>query len=147
MTCHDAQRRLPRGFGGLNLKTMTTNELLLVLQAEFLRALAHPARIRILASLREGEQTVSQLQSLLQVEGSGVSQHLSILRSKNIVEWRKEGTHVYYRVKDETVYRIFDSVHQILNNQLGDLQSVMLAQPGPSVPPTPPVNSREEVGR
>src|SRR4026207_1980345 len=54
-------------------------------KAELFKALAHPARIEILEHLRSGERTVSELQVLLDLESSTVSQQLAILRARSIV--------------------------------------------------------------
>jgi DNA-binding transcriptional ArsR family regulator len=97
-------------------------------KAEFFKALAHPTRIHILETLRDGERTVSELQVALGIDGSGVSQQLGVLRARNIVESRKTGTSVYYRVRDREVFRLLDVARQIFNNQLIDLQASLEAQ-------------------
>ena len=61
-------------------------------KAEFFKALSHPVRIKIFELLRAGELSVTDLQDRLGIESSNVSQHLSGLRHKNIVESRKAGT-------------------------------------------------------
>ena len=64
-------------------------------KADLFKALGHPVRIRILELLRSGERTVSDLQSQLQIEASSVSQQLAVLRSRQLVVGRKEGTSAY----------------------------------------------------
>jgi DNA-binding transcriptional ArsR family regulator len=96
-------------------------------KAEFFKALAHPVRIRILELLREGELSVNELQARLEMEPSGVSQQLAILRSRNIVESRKDGTSVYYRVRDPQVFALLDVARRIFTHSLANSQS-MLAQ-------------------
>jgi hypothetical protein len=64
-------------------------------KAEFFKALSHPIRIKIFELLRAGELSVTDLQDRLGIESSSVSQHLSVLLHKNIVESRKAGTTVY----------------------------------------------------
>src|ERR1700709_189729 len=71
-----------------------------VLKAEFFRTLGHPARVRLLQALREGELSVGALQTVLDLDSSGTSQHLAALRKQGLVVSRREGTTVYYRVKD-----------------------------------------------
>ena len=66
--------------------------------AKFLGVLAHPDRIQIIEELRGGELDVNSLQQLLGVAHSRVSQNLSILRSHRLVEERRQGRHVYYRL-------------------------------------------------
>ena len=69
-------------------------------KADFFRALAHPIRIRILEVLGTGERSVQELQQVLNLEQSIVSQQLAILRGKNIVTPRKLGTTVRYALSD-----------------------------------------------
>src|SRR6266508_3115415 len=92
-------------------------------KAELFKALAHPARIRILELLRSGERTVSDLQSLLEIESSTVSQQLALLRTRDIVAGRKQGTSVYYRVVDPLIFDLLDVARRIFNNHLVDLQA------------------------
>jgi DNA-binding transcriptional ArsR family regulator len=66
--------------------------------ATFLGVLGHPHRVRIVEELRGRELDVNSLQTLLGVSHSGVSQHLSILRSHRVVKERREGRHVYYQL-------------------------------------------------
>ena len=76
------------------------------LKAEFFKALAHPARIRILELLCEGEQPVSALTAALGLEASHLSQQLGILRRANLVLTRKDGTSVYYRLADRRLEQL-----------------------------------------
>jgi ArsR family transcriptional regulator len=94
-------------------------------KAEFFKALGHPARLVILENLREGEKNVNELQTLLGLDQSSVSQQLSILRNRNIVEMRKEGTTVYYRVRDPTLFELLDIARVIFNNQLIGTQEML----------------------
>ena len=57
-------------------------------KADFFKALAHPGRIKILESLREGEKTVTEIQALLDDEPASASQHLAVLRMKDLVVGR-----------------------------------------------------------
>ena len=94
-------------------------------KAEFFKALAHPARIEILELLSQGELSVNVLQARLEMEPSGVSQQLSILRGKNIVESRKDGTSVFYRVRDPQVFELLDVARRIFSNHLIDTQAML----------------------
>jgi DNA-binding transcriptional ArsR family regulator len=97
-------------------------------KAEFFKALAHPSRIHILEQLRQGERTVSELQAELGIDSSSVSQHLAILRSRQIIEGRKAGTSVYYRVIDPQVFTILDAAREIFEAHVQGLQGVLAAQ-------------------
>ncbi len=94
-------------------------------KAEFFKALAHPARIKILEMLGTDELSVTQLQDQLGIESSSVSQHLSVLRHKNIVESRKAGTTVYYRVRDPEILELLDVARRIFTNHLIDNRSTL----------------------
>jgi ArsR family transcriptional regulator len=87
-------------------------------KAEFFKALSHPARIKILEILRTDELSVTELQDHLGIDASSVSQHLSVLRNKNIVESRKAGTTVYYRVRDPEILELLDVARRIFTNHL-----------------------------
>ena len=94
-------------------------------KAEFFKALAHPLRIAILDSLRDGEAGVNQLCQRLSVEQATLSQQLAVLRNRNIVEGRKEGLNVYYSVRDTTVFKLLDVAKQIFNNHLIDVKAML----------------------
>ena len=75
-------------------------------KAEFFRALAHPVRIRILDCLRNGEKGVNELSEMLQIEQANVSQHLAVLRAKQLVSNRKAGNQVFYSVRDPIIIEV-----------------------------------------
>lgn len=75
-------------------------------QAELLKALAHPTRLCIVEGLMGGACNVTYIQSCLDLPQSTVSQHLSILRNKGIIEGRRQGTEVVYTVTSETAKQI-----------------------------------------
>lgn len=93
-------------------------------KADMFKALAHPTRIRILELLRSGEKTVSQLQEALQLEGSTVSQQLAVLRNRSIVDGRKEGSLVYYRIHDKQVTELLDVARRMFNRHLAELRAL-----------------------
>ncbi len=94
-------------------------------KAEFFKALSHPARIKILELLRAGEMTVTELQAQLEIEASSVSQQLTVLRSRNLVEARKAGTSVYYTVRDPAIFELLDVARKIFNNHLVDTRALL----------------------
>jgi len=63
-----------------------------------LKTLAHPTRLQIVVGLLKNECNVSQIQQSLELPQSTISQHLKILKSGGIIEGRREGTKVCYRV-------------------------------------------------
>ena len=94
-------------------------------KANLFRVLGHPARVRILELLREGERSVGALQAELGLDSGGTSQHLAALRRIGLVESRREGTSVYYRVDDERVFDLLEVGRAIITRQLADQQSIL----------------------
>ncbi len=94
-------------------------------KAEFFKALAHPMRIRILEVLCEGERNVNELQMLVGSEGSAVSQQLSVLRAKNLVNTVKEGTTVVYSLRDPLIEDLLTVARQIFDNHLVESISLL----------------------
>lgn len=94
-------------------------------KAEFFKALAHPLRIRIIDALRGGEVGVNELSTRLGVEQSTLSQQLAILRSRNLVVGRKNGSNVFYSVRDPGIFRLLDVAREIFNNQLIDVRDLL----------------------
>jgi DNA-binding transcriptional ArsR family regulator len=80
----------------------------LELVAERFKALADPTRLRILATLREGEVTVGELVDATELSQANVSKHLRTLHATGFVARRREGLHVRYRLADEGVIALCD---------------------------------------
>ena len=96
-------------------------------KAEFFKALAHPMRIRLLEVLRHGERSVQELQTVLDLDQSTVSQQLAVLRAKHVVVARKEGTTVRYTVRDRRVGQLLDVARALFNAQLTGSQTMLQA--------------------
>jgi DNA-binding transcriptional ArsR family regulator len=94
-------------------------------KATLFRVLGHPARVRILELLRDGERSVGALQSELGLDSSGTSQHLAALRRIGLVESRREGTSVYYRVDDERVFDLLAAGRDIIGRRIAEQQSLL----------------------
>lgn len=95
-------------------------------KAQLFRVLGHPARVRILELLHEGELSVGALQAALDLDSGGTSQHLAALRRIGLVESRREGTSVYYRVDDRHVFDLLEAGRSILSRQLAEQQAILL---------------------
>ena len=94
-------------------------------KSEFFKALSSPLRIQILDELREGELTVSDLKNRLGVEAANVSQQLAILRSKNLVTPRKQGSNIYYSCSDPAIFDLLDVAKKIFNNHLVGMKQIL----------------------
>jgi DNA-binding transcriptional ArsR family regulator len=95
-------------------------------KAEFFRVLGHPVRVRVLELLREREHSVGELQAALGIDSSATSQHLGALRKQGLLESRREGTSVYYRVKDPRTFQLLEIARQILTSHFEDTQALLV---------------------
>jgi len=103
----------------------TRQEPIYAVKAEFFRVIGHPARVRILELLRDGERSVGELQAELRLDSSGTSQHLGVLRRLGVLESRKEGTSVYYRVRDPRTFQLLEVARQIITSSLEATQALL----------------------
>ena len=78
-----------------------------------LKALAHPTRLGILCLLREGEMTVHDLQTHLECTQSNISQHLGVMRERDILTTRKVSNQVFYGVKNVEMYKLLDLLRDV----------------------------------
>lgn len=87
-------------------------------KAETFRALAHPTRIAMLDEMRGGELTVTDFVARLKLEQSNLSQHLAVMRSRQIVVGRKSGSQVFYSVRDPLIFEVLDIMRRYFQNQV-----------------------------
>lgn len=102
-------------------------------KADYLKALAHPVRIRILEILRQGESSVGDVQAQVQSGVANLSQHLAVLRGAGIVSTHKSGLSVLYSVRDAEVFTILDALREVFSHRLDSMQTVLAedAEPAP----------------
>jgi ArsR family transcriptional regulator len=94
-------------------------------KAEFFRTLAHPARIRVLEVLRDGDRPVSELIPEVGIESSHLSQQLGIMRRANLVQSRKEGATVVYTVSNPMIFELLDVAKRILTTSLAETRDLL----------------------
>jgi ArsR family transcriptional regulator len=93
-------------------------------KAEFFRMLGHPVRIRVLELLQDGPMPVRELLAAIEVEPSGLSQQLAVLRRSGIVTSAREGSTVVYELAGGDVADLMKAARRILTEMLagqGDL--------------------------
>ena len=95
------------------------------LKATLFRVLGHPARVRTLELLRDGERSVGSLQAELGLDSGGTSQHLAALRRIGLVTARREGTSVFYSVADERVFDLLEAGRDLIARRLVDQQALL----------------------
>ncbi len=87
-------------------------------KSEIFQGLAHPTRIAIVEALRGGELSAGQLIERLGIEQANASQHLAVLRAKQILVNRKAGNLVYYSIRDKALIEVLDILRRYFNAQL-----------------------------
>ncbi len=94
-------------------------------KASIFQALAHPTRIAVVEVLREGEVSARAIQDRLGVEQANLSQHLAILRSRQIVAHRKEGNQVFYSLRRREIGKVLDLMRQYFQANLADAAQML----------------------
>jgi DNA-binding transcriptional ArsR family regulator len=95
------------------------------LKAEFFKTLGHPARIRILELLAEGEHSVGELMPELGLESSHLSQQLAVLRRTGMVEARKQGNNVIYSIASKDMAELLLLARKVLTGLLTDQMDLL----------------------
>jgi len=90
------------------------------LQAEVLKALAHPIRLAIMEFLSQEEKCVCDIVDYVGTSQSNISKHLSTMKQAGILSDRKEGLSVYYRLNMPCALNFFQCVRDILERQLSE---------------------------
>ena len=96
------------------------SEPIYTLKAEFFKTLGHPARIRILELLAEGEHSVTELMPELGLESSHLSQQLAVLRRAGLVAARKSGNNVIYSMTSQDMAELLLVARNVLTGLLTD---------------------------
>lgn len=91
---------------GADMKNMSREMVELV--ADCFKALADPARLRLLVELRKGEMTVGELVEATELGQANVSKHLALLHQLGYVRRRKEGLFSYYMLADTGIIQLCD---------------------------------------
>jgi DNA-binding transcriptional ArsR family regulator len=87
---------------------------------ELLKAMANEWRLMILCQLAEGERTVSELQEILGLSQSALSQHLAVLRREKIVKSRKHAQSVTYSLAGDEAPKVMNTLHEVFCETQGD---------------------------
>lgn len=81
--------------------------------SDFLKAISHESRLIILCILAEGEKSVNELEDILSLRQPTVSQQLARLRTSGLVETRRDGKTIYYRLSDQKPKRLIELVYEL----------------------------------
>jgi DNA-binding transcriptional ArsR family regulator len=102
-----------------------TQDSLRRFKAEFFQALAHPTRIAIVEQLRNGELSAGELIERLGIEQANASQHLAVLRAKNIVINRKTRNQVFYSVRHPLIIEVLDIMRRYFHAHMSDMVATL----------------------
>jgi ArsR family transcriptional regulator len=94
-------------------------------KADLFQALAHPTRIAIIEALRDGELSAGQIIARLGLEQANASQHLALLRARQIVVNRKEGNQVFYSLRHPALIQVLDILRNLFRDQLSVSKSLL----------------------
>ena len=89
-------------------------------KASIFQAMSHPTRIAILEVLRDRELSARAIQEKLGVEQANLSQHLAILRTRQIVVSRKDGNQVFYSIRNPMLVEVLDIMRRYFQANLAD---------------------------
>lgn len=104
---------------------MQAEDFAFKIKADFLGALAHPTRLKLIELMRKDELPVGALCRRLQLGQSSVSKHLAILRQVGLVQTRQQGTTVFYRIQDRSIFEVLRPVSVILRKKLVESQKAL----------------------
>jgi DNA-binding transcriptional ArsR family regulator len=90
-------------------------------QAQIFKVLTHPARIAILEILRDGEHCVCHMESHLGLRQAYISQQLAVLRKGGLIQDRRDGWNIFYRVVDARIFGALDIVQRITGQEVPDV--------------------------
>ena len=94
-------------------------------KAQVFQALAHPTRIAIVEALRDGELPAGTLMERLHLEQANLSQHLAVLRSRQVLVNRKAGNQVFYAVRDPVLIQVLDLLRQYFFSHLNETLAML----------------------
>jgi DNA-binding transcriptional ArsR family regulator len=89
--------------------------------ADYLKVLGSPFRIKILFNIGYGEACVCHLETVLMKRQAYISQHLMVLRDAGILDTRRDGKYIFYRVADKTIFEMLHAAAGVLNIPLEGL--------------------------
>ena len=121
---------------------MDHNDEIDALQAEFLKTLANPRRLRILHLLAAGPMGVASLATQLGISQPNASQHLAVMRAAGVVEAERDGREVRYRIADPEIVVACEIVHAVLERRFGRLAGLTGTARPLAVPSTPAIPTR-----
>ena len=94
--------------------------------AELLKAMSNPSRLIVLCQLAEGEKSVGELERVIHLGQSALSQHLAVLRRGNIVTTRRSGQTIYYSLAGSEAPAVLSALYQVFCSKVTEKSSPRL---------------------
>ena len=103
--------------------------------AEMCKVFSHPKRLELIQALRDGEMSVAHLCRRLKLSPANMSQHLAMMRERRLVVSRKQGNVVYYRLANPKLLLAFDTLREVLTDQIQKDAALLETTPSQVVRP------------
>jgi DNA-binding transcriptional ArsR family regulator len=100
-------------------------------QTQLFKLLTHPARLAILDILRNGEHCVCHMEAYLGYRQAYLSQQIAVLREAGLIQDRRDGWNIYYRVMDPRVYSVLDTIRQMTGQSTAEVNKEGVVCPCP----------------
>ncbi|MEK6691164.1 MAG: metalloregulator ArsR/SmtB family transcription factor [Nitrospirota bacterium] len=101
------------------------DKLIYEMHASVCNIFSNPKRLEIIDLLRNGEKSVNELSRLMDIPQTNLSQHLSLMRQKGILETRRDGVNIYYSITNPKVMKAFDIMREVLLEQLSRTEKML----------------------
>ena len=102
-----------------------SQDIVYKVKADFLRALSHPVRLKVIEALKNGERSVGVLVKQLGIQQSSLSRHLIALRDAGILKSRQERTTVFYDIQDHEIFQVLRPIAVMLRKKFKESERVL----------------------
>jgi rhodanese-related sulfurtransferase/predicted transcriptional regulator len=93
--------------------------------ANLIKAISNPHRLEIIDLLAQGEKTVENISTETSISVANASQHLQVLKSVNLVDIRREGNFIYYRLSNEEIYKCWMKLRDFGTKHVSEMDKVI----------------------
>ena len=104
------------------------NERIFEIQADVCKVFSHPKRLHILCLLKDGEKSFAELQAATGLSKANLSQHLTLLRDKGVINARRQGQSLRFTVTNPKITAACELMHDFLCEQVTERQAITAAQ-------------------
>lgn len=102
-----------------------SQDIVYKVKADFLRALSHPVRLKVIEALKNGEKSVGALVKQMSISQSSLSRHLLALRDAGILISRQQKTTVFYNLRDHDIFHVLRPIALMLRKKFKESERVL----------------------